>query len=72
MKLVFCFLTLLALSFQSFAQISISEVSLKVGMVNNFQYPGFQDKIKTFAFSPEFEIGGKFFASFIHWGVNFS
>jgi len=70
-NVILYFLTLLVFGSNSFAQITISSLTFKVGAVRNFQNV-LWNNYNIYAFNPELEIGGKFISSYIQWGVNFS
>ncbi len=63
-KLIFLFLLLV--SFQLFAQINLSKVSVDVGLISNPQNE-VGNKGKSYSLYPELHLGGNLFTEYFQW-----
>ncbi|MBI5809182.1 MAG: hypothetical protein HZA74_12365 [Ignavibacteriales bacterium] len=70
MKRIFVLLIFLMFCTINFAQQNLSSISLKLGIIRNFQDQNDNVGIKTNAFYTEFEVGGKFFIGYLNWSFN--
>ena len=70
-KFIQSFIFLLILSNSIHSQADISEVSIKLGVIRNYQEAIGEGAYEPFTFFPEIEVGGNFIIERIKWGVSF-
>lgn len=57
--------------FPAFAQVNISNISIKFGTVSTFQSDWNNNSNHNWTFYPELEAGGNFFSPVVNWGLSF-
>lgn len=69
-RLIVIVMVFFVLAAHLYAQSNLSEVSIKVGLIRNYQESMGEPNNNSYSFLPEIELGGDFFLKNTKWGVS--